>query len=130
LIEFIFSGFQGRWRWLDIVRKDGKLGNMKATLDIPDDLYKRVKVRSALEGKPIRSVAIELFQRWIQTPTDVEDKNESVSLSAEDYKKYPWLELARQYMNGNQSSDFAEIKKSIAKGWAKETAVGRDASDE
>jgi hypothetical protein len=112
------------------VRKDGKLANMKATLDIPDDLYKRVKVRSALEGKPIKSVAIELFQRWIQTPYDVEDKNESVSVSAEDYKKYPWLELARQYMNGNKSSDFEEIKKSIAMGWAKETAFGREASDE
>jgi hypothetical protein len=33
-------------------------------------------------------------------------------------------------MSGNKSSDFAEIKKSIAKGWAKETAVARDASDE
>jgi hypothetical protein len=75
-------------------------------------------------------VAIELFQRWIQTPADVEDKKESVSLSAEDYKKYPWLDLARKYMSGNKSSDFAEIKKSIAKGWAKETAVARDASDE
>jgi hypothetical protein len=40
LIEFIFSGFQGRWRGLDIVWKNCKLGNMKATLDIPDDLYK------------------------------------------------------------------------------------------
>ena len=130
MIEFIFSGFRERWRGLDIVQKDCKLGNMKATLDIPDDLYKRVKVRSALEGKPIRSVAIELFQRWIQTPSDVEAKMESVSLSAEDYKNYPWLDLARKYMNGNKSSDLEEIKKSIAMGWAKETALGREASDE
>ena len=70
---------------------------MKATLDIPDDLYKRVKARSAMEGKPIRSVAIELFQIWIQTPSDTGVENESVSLSTEDYKKYPWLELARKY---------------------------------
>jgi len=110
---------------VDIVRKDGKLGNMKATLDIPDDLYKRVKARSALEGKPIRSVAIELFQRWIQAPSDIEDKTESASLSAEDYKKYPWLDLARKYINGNQSSEFAEIKKSIAMGWAKVRGVSQ-----
>ena len=115
---------------LDSAQKDGKLGNMKATLDIPDDLYKRVKVRSALEGKPIRSVAIELFQRWMQTPSDVDDKKESVSLSAEDYEKYPWLEFSRKYINGNQSSEFAEIRKSIAMGWAKETAISREASDE
>ena len=114
---------------LDSAQKDGKLGNMKATLDIPDDLYKRVKVRSALEGKPIRSVAIELFQRWIQTPSDVDDKKESVSLSAEDYEKYPWLEFSRKYINGNQSSEFAEIRKSIAMGWAKAVALDREALD-
>ena len=102
---------------------------MKATLDIPDDLYKRVKARSALEGKPIRSVAIELFQRWIQAPSDTVDKYGSLSLSAEDYKKYPWLELARKYVDGKQSSDFSEIKKSIAMGWAKETAASREAPD-
>jgi hypothetical protein len=103
---------------------------MKATLDIPDDLYKRVKARSALEGRPIRSVAIELFQRWIQAPSDIEDKNGLLALSAEDYKKYAWLDLARKYINGNQSSELAEIKKSIAMGWAKEAAVGRAASEE
>jgi hypothetical protein len=121
-----FSSFQKR---IDIGQQDGKQANMKATLDIPDDLYKRVKARSALEGKPIRSVAIELFQRWIQDPSDTVDKNASLSLSAEDYKKYPWLELARKYINGKQSSDFTEIKKSIAMGWAKETAASREAPD-
>ena len=102
---------------------------MKATLDIPDDLYKRVKARSALEGKPIRSVAIELFQTWIQTPSDTDIENESASLSLEDYKKYPWLELARKYKNASQSSDFAEIKKSIALGWANETSMNGEAKD-
>ena len=38
---------------------------MKATIDIPDDLYRRVKAKSALEGRPIRAVAIELFQSWL-----------------------------------------------------------------
>lgn len=103
---------------------------MKATLDIPDDLYKRVKARSALEGKPIRSVAIELFQTWIQRPSDTDIENESASLSLEDYKKYPWLELARKYKNGNPSSDFREIKKSIGMGWATETHVGGETADE
>jgi len=117
-------------KWFDIGQQDGKQVNMKATLDIPDDLYKRVKARSAMEGKPIRSVAIELFQIWIQTPSDTGVENESVSLSREDYKKYPWLELARKHKNGNQSSDFKEIKKSIAMGWAKEVALAREASDE
>ena len=33
---------------------------MKATLKIPDDLYRRVKARSAMEGRPMRSVAVQL----------------------------------------------------------------------
>ena len=38
---------------------------MKATIEIPDDLYRKVKAKSALQGRPIRAVTIELFQRWI-----------------------------------------------------------------
>jgi hypothetical protein len=38
---------------------------MKATIDVPDNLYRRVKARSALEGRSIRDVAIELFERWL-----------------------------------------------------------------
>lgn len=37
---------------------------MKATIDIPDELYRRVKAKSALEGRTVRAVAVELFQRW------------------------------------------------------------------
>ena len=38
---------------------------MKATIDLPDDLYRRVKARSAEEGRRIREVAAELFLRWL-----------------------------------------------------------------
>jgi hypothetical protein len=38
---------------------------MKATVDIPDALYRRVKARSALEGRAIREVTIELYERWL-----------------------------------------------------------------
>lgn len=38
---------------------------MKATIDVPDDLYRRVKARSALEGRSVRDVALELFKRWL-----------------------------------------------------------------
>jgi hypothetical protein len=37
---------------------------MKATIEIPDELYRRVKAKSALEGRSIRAVAIELFKKW------------------------------------------------------------------
>lgn len=42
---------------------------MKATIDIPDDLYRKVKAKSALEGRPIRAVTVELYRRWLQENT-------------------------------------------------------------
>jgi hypothetical protein len=48
---------------------DGKLYNMKATIDIPDDLYRRVKAKTALEGRAVCEVTIELFRNWLQEPS-------------------------------------------------------------
>jgi hypothetical protein len=64
---------------------------MKATFDIPDDLYRRVKARSALEGRPLRSVAVELFQNWLSV-TAAQPKPEDDSLT-EAEAKYPWLKI-------------------------------------
>ncbi len=38
---------------------------MKATIEIPDDLYRRVKAKSALQGRTIREVTAELYQTWL-----------------------------------------------------------------
>jgi len=38
---------------------------MKATIDVPDTLYRRVKARAALEGRSIRDVSVELFEGWL-----------------------------------------------------------------
>jgi hypothetical protein len=39
---------------------------MKATVDIPDALYRRIKARSALEGRTVREVTIELYEQWLR----------------------------------------------------------------
>ena len=41
---------------------------MKATIDIPEDLYRRVKARTAEEGLRIREVTVELFRKWLDGP--------------------------------------------------------------
>jgi hypothetical protein len=66
---------------------------MKATIDIPDDLYRQVKARAALEGRPIREVTIELYQRWLQ---------EASSPTTEDAESWllTWLKLADEVMAG------------------------------
>ena len=72
---------------------------MKATLEIPDDLYAMVKARAALEGRTLRSVAIELFSEWARGETvgsaKVEEAKpgygEPEAKQPETAKKpYPW----------------------------------------
>jgi hypothetical protein len=46
-------------------RQSSMLSAMKATIDLPDDLCRRVKAKSARQGRPVRAVALELFQCWL-----------------------------------------------------------------
>jgi len=39
---------------------------MKATIDIPDVLYRRVKARAAMDGRAVREVTIELYTTWLE----------------------------------------------------------------
>lgn len=38
---------------------------MKVTIDVPDDLYLRVKAQAALKARTVREVSIELYRRWV-----------------------------------------------------------------
>jgi hypothetical protein len=38
---------------------------MKATIDIPDDIYRQVKAKCAIQGRTIRDATIELFEAWL-----------------------------------------------------------------
>jgi hypothetical protein len=38
---------------------------VKATIEIPDDLYRLVKAKSSLEGRAVREVTEELYRRWL-----------------------------------------------------------------
>lgn len=43
---------------------------MKTSLDLPDDLYRQVKSKSALEGRAVREVATALFTAWVEGRVD------------------------------------------------------------
>ena len=68
--------------------------SMKATIDIPDDLYRMVKAKSALQGRPIRAVAVELFQRWLDDDPLVPNHSSEPGSSARGRERSPeeWLE--------------------------------------
>lgn len=92
---------------------------MKATLDIPDDLYRRVKSRSALEGRPVRAVAIALFEQWLQHKPEASPS--APQPSPEEIRRYPWLAISRKWVKPGVSHDLEDIRASIARGWAEET---------
>ena len=39
---------------------------MKATINIPDDLYRQVKAEAALRGLTVREVTTRLYRRWLK----------------------------------------------------------------
>ena len=49
-----------------VVRKDGNMVTMKTTLEVPDELYRQVKAKSALEGRTVKDVVVELFRAWLE----------------------------------------------------------------
>lgn len=63
---------------------------MKTTIEIPDALYRKVKARSALLGKHVRDVTIELYQRWL-----AEELPASSRLSPEEWLE-DWLRLGEE----------------------------------
>ena len=47
---------------------------MKATIDIPDDLYRQIKSEAALRGLTIREVTTQLYRRWLSEGEDAETR--------------------------------------------------------
>lgn len=89
---------------------------MKATIDIPDELYRQVKAKSALEGRPLRYVAIELFQSWLGQTAEATASVEA--LTDAELDACPWLKVTQKYMRKDVSHAMEDIRQSIEKGWA------------
>jgi hypothetical protein len=87
---------------------------MKATRDIPDALYRRVKAKSALAGHPVREVAIRLFSEWVQEPvrSEPDDSNAQQNLPT-------WFGVAHAYAAKVKHHDMAAVRESIAKAKAR-----------
>lgn len=65
---------------------------MKATIEIPDDLYRRVKARAALQGRTIREVTVELYQGWL-----AEEAAPAATPSPEQWLE-DWFRMADEVM--------------------------------
>ena len=99
------------------------MGYMKATIEIPDDLYRRVKARSALRGQTVREVATSLFQGWV---AEEDEPTAARPVAAEG--RPAWFGAARVYARRVGRHSMPEVRASIAKGRAQqsESGAGKD----
>lgn len=114
---------------------------MKATLEIPDELYAMVKARAALEGRTLRSVAIELLSQWVSGTgfsPNVEEGKPVYAADEAGRPKYDWVAI-RQAIEastgkaGQQkvSSKPRDLRRGEMEGWARDDeedmrALGED----
>lgn len=75
---------------------------MKTTMEIPDELYRKLKTRSAAQGKTVREVVVNLVQEWLKDPkrggTTVMDQdahNEHEGDKTAELRK--WLDIGLAY---------------------------------
>jgi hypothetical protein len=98
---------------------------MKATIDIPDALYRAVRMRTDSEGTTLRHVAIALLGDWMQRPDWHPHIRTEVVLTGEPNpvprRRLKCFGIARSAANLNVSHDWKDIKKDIEDGWAQET---------
>jgi hypothetical protein len=89
---------------------------MKATIEIPDDLYRRVKAKSALRGQAVREVVMDLFQGWI-----AEEDDTTAAKPVVTDRRPAWFGVARTYAQRVSRHDMAAVRASIASGRAGES---------
>lgn len=59
---------------------------MKATIEIPDELYRQVKAKSIMEGRTIREVTIKLYQAWLKREAPPIDERSAVQALEDLFK--------------------------------------------
>ena len=86
---------------------------MKATIEIPDALYRQLKAKSALRGLAVREVAVGLFQRWV---SETDEPAHGAPTETHDVQPPVWFAAARPYAGPAQRHDMTSIHRSVARG--------------
>lgn len=92
---------------------------MKVTIEVPDELYRQVKAKSALEGRPVREVAEELFRGFVhgQRPVQVAEPEGDATRSLIVDEPIPdWFGALKRYARKGKRHDMESIRESIARG--------------
>ena len=86
------------------------ISGVKVTIDVPDDLYYRVKAQAALKARTVREVSIELYQRWVgdlppegSATTPAEWVDQWIALGAQVTAPLPATGTARDEVRADRS---------------------------
>lgn len=99
---------------------------MKVTIEVPEELYRQVKAKSALEGRPVREVAEELFRGFVhgQRPVQAtEPEGDASRPPMVDEPVPPWFGALKKYARKVKRHDMESIRESIARGVTEDRRV-------
>lgn len=84
---------------------------MKATFQIPDDLYREVKAETAKDGRTVREVTISLFEQWLR-----QKKQPAPHATAIDWENFrpPLMHLMSDQVTDHSTE---AMRKSITSQW-------------
>ncbi|MBW8878112.1 MAG: hypothetical protein JF614_24375 [Acidobacteria bacterium] len=96
---------------------------MKATIEIPDELYRLVKAKSALEGRAVREVTVELYQHYVrkgEAPESAAREAATTGGPAEGRTIPTWFGVLGKTARAVTQHDMSAIRESIARGIARD----------
>ena len=96
---------------------------MKATIEVPDELYRLVKAKSALEGRAVREGTVELYQSYVgQEPITAKADDVAVveggPLKGQAIPS--WFGVLGKTARAVTRHDMSAIRESIARGIARD----------
>ena len=92
---------------------------MKATIEVPDELYRLVKAKSALEGRAVREVTVELYQRYVgQEEAPAGESGEAAAAGGlpEGRAVPSWFGALGRTARAVTRHEMSAIRESIARG--------------
>jgi len=87
---------------------------MKTTLEIPDELYRAVKAKAALEGRRVTDVVIQGLRLLTEKPKVAVKRLEFPIIKTSKRKDLPTLEqfqLAEEEMYENEVNQFVQLMR-------------------
>jgi hypothetical protein len=100
---------------------------MRTTIDLPDETFRQLKARAALNGLKLKDLVTQLVERGLTTHQWPAAAGESSAMGAASnavtrFDNAPWLETTRRYVKPDMTHDLHDIHAAVAQGWMEAAA--------